>query len=211
MLISLSWLFGCRGTMPEHPSQEAPLQRLGIFYGWPSLFNGATSLDQAASGLGHYQVVVLGAGLQSPTHGDHAKTRTIIKALGDGETRVYGYIPLGASSGLDQAAILKQAAAWKVMGVAGIFFDEAGHDFGNTRQRQNSAFDSAHELGLKVFANAFDPRDLFSAAITHHNPGGATTVLSRGDSYLYESFGLIRGKPEQESFRRDKLKKLSYR
>ena len=208
MLISLSWLFGCRGTKPEHPPQEAPLQRLGVFYGWPSLFNGATSLDQAAAGLGRYHVVVLGAGLQSSTHGDHAKTRTIIKTLGAGDTTVYGYIPLGASSGLDQAAIAQQAAAWKAMGVDGVFFDEAGHDFGNTRQRQNGAFDAAHKLGLRVFANAFDPRDLFSANVSHHNPGGAATVLSHGDSYLYESFGLIRGEPEEESFRREKLVKL---
>ena len=60
MLISFSWLFGCRGKEPDHPPQGGALQRLGIYYGWPSTFNGASSVEQAAAGLGHYQVVVLG-------------------------------------------------------------------------------------------------------------------------------------------------------
>ena len=208
MLISLSWLFGCRGTKPEHPPQGGPLQRLGIYYGWPSAFNGATSLSQAAAGLASYQVVVLGHGLQQPDHGDHANTRAVIGQLGAGGVPVYGYIPLGTASGLDQAAIKQQIVDWKAMGVAGIFYDEAGYDFGNTRQRQNAAFKAAHGQKLRVFANAFDPNDLFASERCEQNPGGAKTKLRAGDSYLYESFGLVRGQPEEEGFRQSKVAKL---
>ena len=208
MLISFSWLFGCREPKPEHPPQGGALQRLGIYYGWPSGFDGASSVEQAAAGLGHYPVVVLGHGLQKPDHGDHANTRAIIEALGAGGTQVYGYIPLGAASGLDPKAIKQQVQAWKGMGVAGIFYDEAGYDFGNTRQRQNAAFTAAHRQKLKVFANAFDPDDLFALGSSPQNPGGAKTKLRAGDSYLYESFGLVRGKAEEEGFRRAKVKKL---
>ena len=208
MLVSFSWLFGCRAGKPGHPTAEGALQRLGIYYGWPSAFDGAASVEQAVAGLGIYQVVVLGAGLQQPGHGDHANTRAVVRALGDRGAQVYGYVPLGSATGLDLATIEQQVKAWRAVGVAGIFYDEAGYDFGNTRARQNAAFAAAHAKKLRVFANAFAPDDLFARERSPQNPGGAGTRLRAGDSYLYESFGLIRGQPEEEGFRRSKVARL---
>lgn len=207
-----SCLFGCRRTPSPtaSPRQTAGvLQRLGIFYGWPSAFDGATSAEQAATKLGRYQVVVLGGGLEQPGHGDHQPTRRIMAQLLRGGVEVHGYIPLGSSTALSQGQIMQRVKAWKAMGATGIFFDEAGHDYGNTRQRQNQAFKAVHRQGMKVFANAWNPRDLFDTSKSPpHNPTGAVTELTAGDCYLYESFGLSEGQPETEQARQEKMARL---
>lgn len=208
MLISFAWLLGCRAAAPEPPPREGPIKRLGIYYGWPSSFNGAGSAERAAAGLAVYDVVVLGAGLQDPGHGDHHNTRQIIYTLRENSVEVHGYIALGAATGLSAPQLAQQVRAWQEMGVAGIFFDEAGYDFGNSRKRQNQAFAAAHHHELKVFANAYDPDDLFSSHTDRHNPGGAPCGLRKGDIYLYESFGLKQGQPEDAGFRSRKLAKL---
>jgi hypothetical protein len=208
----LSLIFGgCRtaaGTGAA-PAEERELRRLAIYYGWPSGVDGARSVEEAAVKLGQYEVVVLGSGLERPDHGDHEKTRAILECL-RGRVQVYGYVPLGAATGLRAAQIEERTRAWKEMGVAGIFFDEAGYDFGNTRSRQNEAFRATHLQGLRVFANAFDPDDLFvDRADSRVNAAGEGTALHGGDSYLYESFGLKLGQPEREEERRKKMAKLA--
>jgi hypothetical protein len=194
-----------RGSAP--PEKQAPLKRLAIYYGWPSRVDGARSVSEAGEKLSGYDVVVLGAGLQRPEHEDHAATRKIVAQLAGRE--VFGYIPLGRATGLTAPQLEEQARAWKAVGVRGVFLDEAGYDFGNTRQRQNQAIGAAHALGLSVFANAFDPDDLFAVRRGEHDPSGEPTALRRGDCYLYESFGLRLGKPEDEAARRAKLEKLA--
>lgn len=185
------------------------LANLKIFYGWPSAFDGAKSPRKAAEKLARYDAVVLGDGLEMPTHADHGGATQVVGAL-RGRATVFGYIPLGHKTGLTLAQIRDRVVAWKKMGISGIFFDEAGYDFGNTRRRQNAAFDAAHAQNLRVFANGYDPDDLFVAK-KHppFNPEGAKTTLRRGDSYLYESFGMILGEAEDATFRRRKLQKLA--
>lgn len=207
MGIFSSW-FGCPKPPPVVVAPPGELLRLGIFYGWPSGFNGASSPEQAAAGLAVYQVVVLGGGLQQPDHGDHQATRAIIAQLRGGGAEVYGYIPLGEATGLTVEQIRQQVSAWHAMGVSGIFYDEAGYDYGNTRQRQNDAIKAAQRKGLRVFANAFDPDHLFSNERVDDNLRGVATALRSGDSYLYESFGLRLGQPEPADDRQHKLAKL---
>jgi hypothetical protein len=181
---------------------------LAIYYGWPSAFDGAGSVEEAAAKLARYDAVVLGSGLQQPDHGDHQGTLQIISRL-TARAEVFGYIPLGKATGLSADQIVEQIDAWRAMGVTGIFFDEAGYDFGNTRQRQNDALEAAHGRGLAVFANSFDPDDIFDPRPSSSvNPGGRRTRLRRGDLYLYESFGLVLGKPESAEFQRQKTAKL---
>jgi hypothetical protein len=47
------------------------------------------------------------------------------------------------------------------MRAGGVFFDEAGFDFGVSRTRQNAVVDAAHTAGRRVFMNAFNPDDVF--------------------------------------------------
>jgi hypothetical protein len=70
--------------------------------------------------------------------------------------------------------------------VDGIFLDEAGFDFGVTRERQRQAIAAVHRLGLRVFANAFRPADLLSSG----------SGLRAGDLILLESFAVRKGEPE---------------
>src|SRR6266705_5777236 len=82
--------------------------RLAIYYGYPSLFNGANGdVEKAASVFSAYDVVILGDGLEFPDKqsgrfppGDpeeHQKTLRIIAAVRDRRsgTRFYGYVCLG--------------------------------------------------------------------------------------------------------------------
>ncbi len=209
LLVSIfSSLFGCRGGKGARPDAPARLQWLGIYYGWPSGAGGARSVEEAAARLGSFEVLVLGGGLERPQHGDHERTRAILTRLEGVE--VFGYIPLGQATGLDEKAIAASILAWKAMGVRGIFFDEAGYDFGNTRARQRAAFAAAHREGLKVFANAFQPDDLFAdGRDAQHNPRGEKAGLAAGDAYLYESFGVRLGEPEPEEEREAKLGRLA--
>lgn len=194
-------LFGCRTPRgragAEH--REAP-RSLAIYYGWPSVAGGARSIAEATAKLAPYDRVVLGAGLERREHPDHASTRAIIAGLRRGPGEVYGYLALGAATGLDGAALASRAQRWLELGVHGILLDEAGHDFGTTRARQNLALEAVHRAGLAAFVNAFDPADLLA--------GAPAAALRPGDSYLYESFGLRLGEPEPEAERAAKLGKL---
>lgn len=93
---------------------------------------------------------------------------------------------------LSTTEIQNRVDAWHAMGVAGIFLDEAGYDYGVTRQRQNDAVDYVHNKGLSVFINAWNPDDVFSPAVdSTYNPTGAPTHLGNNDIYLHESFQII--------------------
>lgn len=178
------------------------LQRLGVFYGWPSLINRAGSIARAAAQLSRYNTLVLGGGLQDPSHADHAKTCEIVAQLS--QTEVYGYLSLAPARSGSLAQLRQQVQAWKAVGVVGIFFDEAGFDFGNTRERQNAAFAIVHAEGLRVFANAHNPADLFA-----QTTDGLGTTLRAGDSYLYESFAVAHGTIENATVRSQKLARLA--
>jgi hypothetical protein len=182
--------------------------RLAIYYGYPSLINGASgNVDRAVAVFADYDVIVLGDGLQfadvnprrlppGPGVEEHRRTRAIIERLRtrSSAVRVYGYIDLGNSQKLSIEEIQNRARQWASIGSTGIFLDEAGYDFGVTRERQNAVVDFVHSLGLSVFVNAFNPDDVFSAAATPlnavggGNPGAAPTRLGPNDAFLLESF-----------------------
>src|SRR5438046_6630578 len=90
------------------PAATTPA-RLAIYYGYPSLVNGANGdLEKAARVFSAYDVVVLGDGLEIPDQqsgrcppgdaGEHQKTIGIIAAVRalSPATRSYGYSCLSA-------------------------------------------------------------------------------------------------------------------
>jgi hypothetical protein len=113
------------------PTEQVPAP-LAIFYGWPSLVeHAAGNVDAAASTFARYGTVVFGDGLQDPSHPDHARTAAIIAALSAhaAPTSVHGYVTLGVrGANLPLDEIRRRVTAWKSLGVAGIFLDEAGYD-----------------------------------------------------------------------------------
>src|SRR5439155_18712824 len=83
-----------------------------------------------------------------------------------------------------------------------VFLDEAGYDFGVTRERQNAAIAVAHARGLSACLNAFRPADVFGAAhmplnaAGGGNPEGRRPEISADDAVLLESFAVRSGVAE---------------
>jgi len=158
------------------------MKHLLIYYGWPSVINGATDEEQTVREFSTYDYLVLGAGLEDPTHPEHGKTDLIIHLLPT--TRVFGYIDLGVTTtSLSLRQIRRSMRRWRHMGVFGILLDDFGYGFGVTRQRQNRAVRSAHQLGLSVIANCWDVED---AMLGPH-------LLGLGDFLLMESWPYVDG------------------
>lgn len=184
----------------------APPARLAIYYGIPSLVNGAGGdVAQAARVFGEYDVIVFGDGLQydeprpaGPSAGplEHGRTGALIRLLAERNPAVqlFGYVPLGDTQRLSWAALADSVRRWRDLDIHGIFLDEAGYDFGVTRARQNDVIDLIHSAGLRVFVNAFNPDDVLGTEIVPlnaqggGNPLGVPARLGRGDLLLLESF-----------------------
>jgi len=196
-------------AVEARPRSGAAPQRLAIYYGYPSLVNGANqNLARAVAVFSDYDVIVLGDGLEfdTPRPGtagpaEHQFTVRLIRelALTPRRPAVYGYIDLGSSHRLALDEIRDRIDRWAAMGAAGIFFDEAGYDFGVTRQRQNAAVEAAHARGLSACLNAFRPADVFGATPTPlngaggGNPDGQPPALTAHDAVLLESFAVRNG------------------
>jgi hypothetical protein len=191
-------------------------KRLAIFYGIPSLVNGAGGdTVRAAAALAEYDLVVFGDGLEfddvvparKPAGAgpvEYARTKAIVARLAASprRTAVFGYIDLGRSQQLALDEIAARVARWKGLGAAGIFYDEAGADFGVDRARQNAAVEAAHAAGLRVVLNAFNPDDVFRT-----ETGGVKPRLAAGDAYLLESFAVRNGVAEDPRGWNDRLER----
>lgn len=156
--------------------------KLAIYYGYPSLVNGAAgNLAAATAHFAVFDVVVLGDGLEHPAHPDHANTAQIVADLIAGGTEVYGYVDMGVTTqNLSIATAQQYVDEWDALGVTGIFWDDAGYDYGVDRPRQVALIDYTHAQGLTAFVNAWVPDDIFAF-------DGVATPLQAGDWYLAES------------------------
>jgi hypothetical protein len=197
---------------PVRSKPGASPQRIAIYYGYPSLVNGAGGdLARAVAVFADYDVVVLGDGLELDTADrhtagpeEHRFTSRMIQALQatPRHPAVYGYIDLGNTQNLPLPAITDRIDRWARMGARGVFFDEAGFDFGVTRERQNAAVTATHARGLHACLNAFRPADVFASARTPlnavggGNPNGLPPAIAADDALLLESFAVRNGVPE---------------
>ena len=179
----------------------APPRRLAIYYGYPSLVEGAGGdVARAVRTFAMYDAIVLGDGLElghdaadAGLRAEYTRLTQLVPALHATARKpvLWGYIDLGRSQQLTLAAIAHRIDAWKQLGVDGIFFDEAGRDFGVTAAHRVAAVRAAHDRGLAVFMNAFDANDLFegwSAGRTDAAGG-----LGPRDALLLESFAVREG------------------
>ena len=138
-------------------------KRLAIYYGYPSLVNGANwDVNKAASEFAFFDVIVFGDGIEHSGHGDHANTKIIIQKLRSQGKEVFGYVDMGISpvpaQNLSIATAQQYVDEWAKMGVSGIFWDDAGFDFHVTRERQNTLVNYSHSKGLTVTVPASSPR-----------------------------------------------------
>ena len=172
--------------------------RLLVYYGYPSLINGANgNLNTAATTFGGYDLVVLGDGIEDSSHPDSNNTNLIMQNAAAAKTRFFGYVDVGVTTqNLTSDQIQLEIINWLNLGADGIFLDDFGYDFETTRQRQNLAIDYAHSFGLPVIANGFSVNDVFSSDVNaNFNPSGDATHLTAADFYLYESYQIQEGSP----------------
>lgn len=185
-------------------------KKVAHYYAWPSGVNGsAGSTSAAASVFSAYDIVVLGQGIEDPSHGDHANAIAIIADPQMSNTEVYGYIDATAVLADNQTKIDN----WASMGVKGIFCDKFGYDWGVSRDSQNALLWCIHNKcpsGLKAYVNAWNPDDVFSSAVdATNNPLGKNPRIKAGDSYLLESYQIVAGAYQSQGDWRGRSDKIS--
>ena len=167
---------------------------VAIYYGYPSLVNGAKGdLEKAARTFDAYRLVVIGDGLEFPNHPDHNNVVRLLRKLKN--SRVFGYICIGSSQNLPLDEVQRRVLAWKQTGVHGIFLDEAGNDFDVSHERREQIIDIVHSTNSSVFINAFQPSDVFAKG----------THLRSGDLFLLESFLVRNGKLDNSTLMNSRL------
>jgi hypothetical protein len=169
--------------------------KLAVYYGWPSAVNGAGGdINVAAAVFDDYDQVVFGAGLEDPSHGDHANLVAMLALPAMAGVDTFGYI----DSTLPVSTVQAKIALWVATGVKGIFLDQFGYDFGLTRDKQNTLVWSIHHAScstvLSAFVNSWNPDDSLASTVDPvHNPTGVAPLLGSGDWYLLESYQIING------------------
>lgn len=163
-------------------------KRLCIYYGFPDLVNGSTTINEAISVFQDYDLIVFGDGLQENSHPSHNSVIQIITGLPN--SQVFGYID--CRLGLNN--LKNKINKWKNMYIAGIFCDQYGYDNGITRNKQNNIVNYIHDQGLIAFVDPWDPDDAFgSMQISTYNSNGIPPVLNSNDWYLAQSYVIING------------------
>lgn len=171
-------------------------QDLLIYYGWPSGFNAHWDNEKVAQDMARYGLVVLGAGLEDPTHGDHANTQAImtrVQALNPA-CKVFGYVTVNQ----DLTSFQGKVDQWDAMGANGIFLDEAGYDYGKTRAEFNERVEYVHgrTTAKLAFANAWNLDHVLGTVDdpnfpnSQFNPSEDPSALTNLDWALLESFAV---------------------
>lgn len=105
------------------------------------------------------------------------------------KVKIFGYVNMGGEPLMDINKIKSEIDNIKENSWYGVFIDQFGFDFGETRERQNIILNYAHSKGLKCFVNSWFIEDAFGDEYDNiHNPKGLSTQLQKDDWYLIESF-----------------------
>ena len=180
-------------------------KRLLVYYGYPIAYKDIWDVDSVVNEISNnYDIYVVGGGYQVPSHEAYATTVQIISALRARGVLVYGYVPIGQNtSGLTVPQMQTSVDQWVTIGVDGIFLDEFGFDYANTRSRQISIVDYVHGKGLPYCANAWVYEDVAFDSLSQltfptndwrytnfqtYNPSDLSLSRNPGDSYLIENF-----------------------
>jgi hypothetical protein len=174
---TIIWLFAIAFTF----ALPLPPKKLAIYYGYPSYVNSVYSVSGAVAVFNAYDMVVFGAGLEVSSHPDYANTKSIINAS---SAKFYGYVDANSPSVQTAKTSIDR---WLAMKCVGIFFNLFGFDYGINRSRQNTLVDYTHAAGLRVFANAWNPDDVFATV------GGVTSHMNANDWYLAQSHFVYNG------------------
>lgn len=168
-----------------------------FYYGWPSSFNydeNSWSNESVAQDMSKFNIVILGDGVQDPSHGDYSNTSTIIprvEALNQ-FCKIFGYVTTDQS----MSDFKSKVDQWDILEVYGIFMDESGYDYGTTRSGFNERVDYVHSKTHvnTCFVNAWSVDHIIgtendeSYPNSTYNPQEEESNLTNEDWYLLESF-----------------------
>lgn len=194
------------GTGAQSVNKAPVLNELLIYYGYPISYKGInTTAGVIADIAARYKYWVVGDTYGDPLHESYADTTTIIAGVRALGVIVYGYVPIGQNtSNLTITQIRTKIDQWSNLGVDGIFLDEFGFDYANTRTRQIDCVNYVHGKGLPYCANAWTVEDFCYDNInqvpwpsgdwryinfTTYNPTNLVLPRNPTDSYLFENFG----------------------
>jgi len=124
---------------------------LGIYYGYLSQVNNVTDssptvVADALAIFSQFDALVFADGLPTDSP-DINNTKMIVQGLVKQGKEVYGYVDLGVTGGTTNLSVTQfqsDVDTWVKIGVTGIFWDDAGEDYGVTRERQVLAFNYTH-------------------------------------------------------------------
>lgn len=169
-----------------------------VYYGWLNSFNSGVhgwDNEKVAQELARYRLLVLGNGLADPSHGDYANTAVIIPrvlALNP-SCRIFGYVSVNQ----DLSTFQTKVNQWNALGVAGIFLDEAGYDYGLTRAEFNERVDYVHERSAAklAFANAWNTDHVLGTADDASYPNATYNATLAASHLMADDWVLLESCP----------------
>lgn len=170
-----------------------------FYYGYLNSFNSAVNgwdNEKVALDMSKYNVCIFGDGVQNPYHPDYSNTQTILTRLKviKPDIVIFGYV----SANQTLTDFYTKANQWDDLHVDGIFIDEAGYDYGVSRDTLNSEIVHIRSktYANKCFVNAWNMDHIIGLANdvsypnTTYNPNLHASLLDSRDIYLLESFAV---------------------
>ncbi|MGQ4833697.1 MAG: hypothetical protein ACP6IS_07365 [Candidatus Asgardarchaeia archaeon] len=170
----------------------SPYKKLCIYYGYPLAVNNVWDIEKAATYFSFFDIVVFGKNLEEPSHEAHNSTKKIISLFHKNKPNglIFGYLDIGITTSNFSIETLKQKLEKiSAMDMDGVLLDNAGYINETPRERLNSVVDFAHNLGLSVMVNAWNPDEVLGDYVNPlFNPNGIESFIGKNDFYLNESF-----------------------
>lgn len=176
------------------------LKKVCLYYGYPNAICGSWDIENSISIYKDYDIVVFGDNYNDPTHEAHADMVLIINGLKAKypKIQIFGYVPCAAQGGtknLTTEQIKAEIDKWAALKITGVFLDEFGYDYWNTRLRQNEIITHARTHKQLVFVNSWEDKYVFSnenMTISwmpdfRPNPDSTPSIMSNKDYSLYEN------------------------
>lgn len=194
-------------SLLDKNDKNIKLKKLCKYYGYPIGINGAWEVEKAANQYAKYDLWIVGDNYNNPSHETHIPTRNVISKLLEIKPNIelFGYVPCAGGRDPDDEyqdpcltiEEIKQRIDWWVdMGLKGIFLDEWGYDYYNTRERQNQIMEYVVSLNLIPFFNSWKDEYTFSSEdITiswmpgfRPNPNRLEPIIPSKSYIQYENF-----------------------
>jgi len=174
-------------------------KNLLVYYGYPNCFNSSVnqwSNEKVAANMAKYDLLVFADGLQSTSHPDHNNAKIIISRVKSlrPDALIFGYVTINQT----MANFITKTNEWKsdMDDVDGIFLDEAGYDYGKTRDEFNERCIHVKSKEFICFANAWDldyilgTNDNASYPNSTYNVNLHESLLGKDDWVMLESLAV---------------------